>query len=174
MLREFAQRLMTLDRNRQSEGSQPSAIFGDVGQLSRYLDLDRPELRIAVYPILNSSAPTPAMGVAALLAALLDSWKDVRVYRLFVKLPATPSAFDWTIETSQFAVDDWQLDDLDHNVTLWGRLDQEGVVGTSKSRLKAISTKRTVLIFGNSNTQWSHLLNFSNECRALQWTLPKH
>lgn len=126
MLREFAQRLMTLDRSAVSEGLQPSVIFGTTDQLSRFLDLDRPDTRIAVYPIVSSTAPVLAMGLATVLAGLLDGWKNVRVYRLFVKLPETLSNFDWTIETSQFTPEDFQVDDLDHNVTVWGTLTQEG------------------------------------------------
>lgn len=123
-MREFARRLMALEQYQDKSEAQPTAIFGDAGQLMQHLDLDRPAIRIGLWPIISTADPELAMGVAAVLAYLLEGWRDVRVYRLFVKLEDQSKQFDWTMQHSQFGVDDWQIDELDENVAVWGALHQ--------------------------------------------------
>jgi hypothetical protein len=61
------------------------------------------------------------MGLVTVLGYLLERWPDVQVYRLFVRAEELREDYVWTIPDSQFSVDDWQLDDLDENIAVWGR-----------------------------------------------------
>jgi tetratricopeptide (TPR) repeat protein len=88
------------------------------------MDMERPRVRIGLWPLVSEDAPEVAMGVMTLLAFLLERYQEVSVYRLFAQLEGDPADYIWTIEDSQFAVDDWQLDDLDENVGLWGTLEE--------------------------------------------------
>lgn len=123
-MREFARRLMSLEQYQDKAEAQPTAIFGDAGQLMQHLDLGRPSIRISLWPIISTADPELAMGIAAVLAYVLEGWRDVRVYRLFVKLENQPEEFTWTVPHSQFTVDEWQIDELDENVAVWGALRQ--------------------------------------------------
>src|SRR5262245_60299632 len=76
-------------------------------------DLNRPRLRIGLWPILSSDSPETAMGIATILGFLLERWQQIRVYRLFAQFDVDPGNFEWTVQLSQFGVDDWQLEDLD-------------------------------------------------------------
>lgn len=118
----LAKKLMSL--NGQTESSNlPSAIFGTAGTLSRNLD-NRERYRIGLWPIVSEAQPAVAMGLGTVLAFLLERWDSARIYRIFAKLDADPETYTWRIEDSQFDVDDWQLDQLDENVAVWGRLEQ--------------------------------------------------
>jgi tetratricopeptide (TPR) repeat protein len=121
-MQELANRLM---RQGSHAGSfLPAAIFGSSSSLTNTLNLNRPRLRIGLWPTQSESHPEIAMGLATVLALLLERYRDVRVYRLFVQAEGDPDEYEWDIEQSQFDVDDWQLDDLDENVALWGRLEK--------------------------------------------------
>lgn len=120
-MRTLAARLMQTNL---STSNLPTAIFGSADTLSKALEINRPPVRIGIWPIVCPKAPEVAMGVATLLAFLLERYNRVRVYRLFARLNEEPHAYRWRVEDSQFDVDDWQLDDLDENVALWGTLTQ--------------------------------------------------
>jgi tetratricopeptide (TPR) repeat protein len=102
--------------------AQPTntTIFGSVMSMPRSL-VFRPPYRIAIYPCRSSTAPETAMGLFTALAFLLERWSDTQVYRLFAKL-SEDDTYDWTIAQSQFEVEDWALDGLDDNITLYGDL----------------------------------------------------
>jgi tetratricopeptide (TPR) repeat protein len=124
-MHELAQRLINL-RERQSTNRVATAIFGTAGTLSRNLDT-RERVRIGMWPCVSADAPETAMGLFALLAALLERWQDIRVYRLFARLDGEPADYTWTIDQSQFSVDDWQIEPLDENVAVWGSLARTAV-----------------------------------------------
>ncbi|MBZ0296664.1 MAG: tetratricopeptide repeat protein [Anaerolineae bacterium] len=100
----------------------PTAIFGTAGQVGRALELNKPPTRVGIWPIVSEPLPETAMGLATVLGFLLERYDGVRVYRLFAELGGEPEAYEWDISQSQFDVDDWQLDDLDENVAIWGTL----------------------------------------------------
>jgi tetratricopeptide (TPR) repeat protein len=66
------------------------------------------------------------MGVATVIGFLLERWQQVRVYRLFAQIDGNPADYEWAAQLSQFGVDDWQLEDLDENVAVWGELNKRG------------------------------------------------
>jgi tetratricopeptide (TPR) repeat protein len=84
----------------------------------------RPSFRVGLWPIQSQQAPEVAMGLAAVLALLLERWPGIRIYRLFAQVDDDPSDYQWSISRSQFDVDDWELDGLDENVAIWGTLEQ--------------------------------------------------
>lgn len=119
-MHELAQRLINL-RERQSTTRIATAIFGTASTLSRSLDT-RERVRIGMWPCVSPDTPETAIGLFALLAALLERWQDIRVYRLYARLDGEPADYTWTINHSQFSVDDWQIEPLDENVAIWGSL----------------------------------------------------
>lgn len=119
-MRDLANKLMM--RDQQSSTVLPSVIFGSTGDMLQQMELDRPKLRVGFWPIQSETEPEAAMGLAAVLAYLLERWQDVRVYRLLAAVEGEPDSYVWTAQNSQFGVDDWQLDDLDENIALWGSL----------------------------------------------------
>src|SRR5690606_33136199 len=78
------------------------------------------------WPLVSDEAPEIAMGLMAVLGLLLERWPFILVYRLFVRAEGDPAAYRWQLADSQFDVDDWQLDYLDENVAIWGRLVESG------------------------------------------------
>lgn len=121
----LAARLM---QTRFAKSALPAAIFGSVDTLSQALEIDRPPVRIGMWPIMSQRTPEAAMGIATLLAFMLERHEKTRVYRLFARLDGEPESYRWSIKDSQFDVDDWQLDDLDENAAVWGTLEHvEGV-----------------------------------------------
>ncbi len=117
----LAARLM---QTRFTKSALPTAIFGSVDTLSQALEIDRPPVRIGLWPIVSQQTPQTAMGIATLLALLLERHEKTRVYRLFARINGEPESYRWSIKDSQFDVDDWQLDDLDENAAVWGVLEQ--------------------------------------------------
>lgn len=111
-----------------SSGSStlPTAIFGAVGQIGRRLELNKPPVRVGIWPVVSDDLPETVMGIAAALGFLIERYNGVRVYRLFAQLEGEPDNYNWDISRSQFDVDDWQMDDLDENVAIWGRLSTNG------------------------------------------------
>lgn len=123
-MQELAKRFM-MQGNRTGL-NLPAAIFGSVGNLSSTVNLNRPRVRVGLWPIQSATHPEIAMGIATVLGLLLERYRDVRVYRLFVQAEGNPDDFDWDVNQSQFDVDDWQLDDLDENAAIWGNLENTG------------------------------------------------
>jgi len=103
-----------------------SVIFGSSSArfAEALADLNRPRLRIGFWPIVSSSAAETAMGIATVLALLIEHWQEVRVYRLFVRIEGDSTDYSWSIDRSQFGVDDWSLEGLDENIAIWGLLDR--------------------------------------------------
>lgn len=127
-MRSLAQKTMTLHQ-RETKSSAPSVILGSVSNLSRDL-VFTPEYRIGLWPCVSTADPEAAMGIMNVLALLLERWQGVRVYRIFVRFDETQPDQPWSIERSQFDVDDWQLEPLDDNVGIWGSLSREGDLWT--------------------------------------------
>ncbi len=121
-MREFAQRLMM--QGQMAAPNVATAIFGTAGSEGQAIYLGQPALRIGLWPIQSSKEPGMAMGLFALLGLLLERWQGVRVYRLAARVEGEPASWRWSMPASQFGVDDWQLDDLDDNVGIWGELER--------------------------------------------------
>ena len=119
-MREFAQRLMM--QGQMAAPNVATAIFGTAGSEGRALYAGQPALRIGLWPVICDQQPMAAMGLFTVLGLLLDSWQDARVYRLAARVEGEPPGWQWSPAGSQFRVDDWQLDDLDDNVGVWGEL----------------------------------------------------
>ncbi|MDQ7034363.1 MAG: hypothetical protein Q9P01_05865, partial [Anaerolineae bacterium] len=116
----FARRLMRINE-KVTQTNTPRAIFGSSGDLPQSI-VARPPYRIGLWPCVSSENPEFAMGLWVILAHLLERWRDIQVYRLFVMLTGEPDDFDWSIEQSQFKVDDWAVEALDENIAIWGSL----------------------------------------------------
>ena len=121
----FAQRLIM--QGQMAAPNVPSAIFGTAGSEGQVLYAGQPALRIGLWPMRSAEKPALAMGLFTLLGFLLERWQGVRVYRLAARLEEEPSQRQWSMASSQFGVDDWQLDGLDDNVGIWGELKCNGV-----------------------------------------------
>lgn len=119
-MQDYTNKLMTL-RGGEQRSALPSAIFGSASTLQQNLD-NRERIRIGLWPIISEDSPKLAMGLATVLASLLERSRDVRVYRLFLQLNGKPEDYTWTAEKSQFEVEDWELDGLDENAAVWGTL----------------------------------------------------
>lgn len=84
------------------------------------------DYRIGVWPLLDNEQPEVAMGLMSALALLLERRRSAIVYRLFVALEDNQDdIYEWDISQSQFTIDDWQLDELDENIAVWGTLARE-------------------------------------------------
>ena len=123
-MRVFAQRLMM--QSQMAAPNLPSAIFGTAGSEGQVLYAGQPALRIGLWPLRSAEQPALAMGLFTLLGFLLDRWQGVRVYRLAARLEGEQTQWQWSMASSQFDVDDWQLDGLDDNVGIWGELECNG------------------------------------------------
>lgn len=120
-MREFAQRLMM--QGQMAAPNVATAIFGTAGSEGQAIYLGQPALRIGLWPIQSKEEPGTAMGLFTLLGLLLERWQGVRVYRLAARVEGEAAAWCWSMSASQFGVDDWQLDELDDNVGIWGELE---------------------------------------------------
>ena len=118
----FARKLMRLTE-KTVQSNTPTAIMGTIGNLPQSIAARAP-YRIGLWPCVSKDKPELAMGLWVLLAHALERWRDVQVYRLFVKLEGDPEDFVWSIEQSQFDVDDWPVEPLDENIAIWGQLDK--------------------------------------------------
>ncbi len=117
----LAQNLMTLRERSSASTTMPTAIFGSITTLPQSI-INRPALRIGLWPCISADTPVEtAMGLWLVYANLLERWRDIEVYRLVARLGETLDE-DWTPDKSQFGVDDWQVDNLDENVAIWGNL----------------------------------------------------
>ena len=123
-MQDFSHNLINL-HNRQDSSNLSSVIFGTAASLSQSLET-RQRVRIGIWPCISSSEPNVAMGMFTVLALLLERWPDIRTYPVFVKLEGKPTDYKWSVEQSQFEVDDWEMEYLDENVALWGKLESIG------------------------------------------------
>lgn len=115
----FAKRMMRINQ-RGTVQRVPTAIFGKMASLSENL-VGRPPYRIGMWPCKSEEAPLHAMGVWASLAYLLERWRDIEVYRLFVSFTEEQEALPtWDIQQMQFEVEDWEVEALDENIGIWG------------------------------------------------------
>lgn len=102
-------------------------IFGSTTGLNQAVNagVETVSLRLGLWPIQSDQQPEVAMGVGLVLAALLERWRSIQVYRLVAQIDGEPESYQWNTGLSQFGVDDWELDGLDENVAVWGKLTQE-------------------------------------------------
>lgn len=154
----FARRLMNINE-KVIQSNTPRAIFGSIGDLPQSITA-KPPFRIGLWPCVSNEHPEFAMGLFVILAHLLERWRDIRVYRLFVKLADDPDEFDWSIEQSQFEVDDWPVEALDENIAIWGSLKKadgkwELKVSIENDLLTGKDNEPTELVFTADN-----LVNF--------------
>ncbi len=119
-LATFARRLMRINE-RVVASNNASAIFGSVGDLPQAIS-SRAPLRIGMFPCVGDE-PLIAMGLWSTLAHLLDRWGDIEVYRLFVNFHEEPEDFVWTLDKSQFTIEEWDIEYLDENIGMWGTLE---------------------------------------------------
>lgn len=120
-LTSFARRLMRIHQRTINRDTM-SPIIGSVAVTD--LSLFSINYRIGLWPCVSAEKPEFAMGLWVLLAHYLERWHGIRVYRLFAKLEGEPEEFEWSIEQSQFEIDDWTVEGLDENIAVWGTLDK--------------------------------------------------
>lgn len=120
----FARKMMRINE-KVVRSNTPTAIFGSIGDLPQSIST-RANYRIGLWPCISEEKPEIAMGLWVALAHLLERWRDIQVYRLFVKLEGEPEDFEWSMEQSQFDVEEWEVEPLDENIGIWGELKQEG------------------------------------------------
>ncbi|QPC81215.1 hypothetical protein G4Y79_16060 [Phototrophicus methaneseepsis] len=123
----LARKLITI--NFQPVGQpQSSAIFGSVAELDESALVQKTVYRIGMWPFLSDVDQQKAHAIWAIFGYLLDMWQDVTVYRLPLRLDDDKDleTYELTPTDSLFEIDDWQLDDLDENIALWGRVLAEG------------------------------------------------
>lgn len=121
-MKQLAENLMFRERGI-DKSALPSAIFGSVSGLSQSINIGRNPVRIALYPFVGVPESLPAHGIGILLGLLLERWQDVTVYRLCAKLEGDANEYQWKPELSTFGPDDWEIEGLDTNVVITGKLD---------------------------------------------------
>lgn len=118
----FARKLMRI-RERQTQSSTPTAIFGKIGELPQALAAKQP-YRVGLWPCISADKPEWAMGLWVLLAYTLERWRDVQVYRLFAKFEDEATTWNWSLVQSQFEIEAWSVEPLDENIAIWGEMTQ--------------------------------------------------
>ncbi|MBI1277032.1 MAG: hypothetical protein GC179_02780 [Anaerolineaceae bacterium] len=88
-----------------------------VGQRAR---LQKSPYRVGMWPIISETEPEIALGVGLVLGTLLELHPSVSVYRILARVEAEVDTYEWSLENSQFGVDDWEVEGLDENVAIWG------------------------------------------------------
>jgi tetratricopeptide (TPR) repeat protein len=141
---DFATRLMQLNEN-QSRNRTASAIFGSMGDIQRNIK-SKASLRVGMWPCISENDPVVAMGLWSVLAYLLERWADIRVYRIFVHMQGNPDDFTWSIDSTQFEIDDWIVERLDENIAMWGTLTHtDGILElTATIENDVVETEETV------------------------------
>ena len=109
---------------RKADDHAPSSIFGSASHLADAIESGT-VFRIAAYPILSATIPDTAMGIASCLCYLLEQQPEIKVYRCFAKIEPDDEDSEITTDDYQFSIADWELDGLDDNITLAGRLDED-------------------------------------------------
>lgn len=119
---DLATRLMMNNKALMQQSALPTAIFGSAGNVRHALQTNTLPVRLGFWPIRSADKPEIAMGLLAVLGYLLERYQGVRVYRVLARVDGKPESYVWAIHQSQFDVDDWQIEDLDDNVGIWGVL----------------------------------------------------
>lgn len=119
-MEEFANKLKGVVRASNPESL--SAVFGSSRGMRQAITVIDTRIKVGLWPIQSDDAPEAAMGIGALLGTLLGRWNSVRVYRLMAQIEGDPASYHWSTARSQFSVDDWELENLDENVAIWGTL----------------------------------------------------
>lgn len=140
----LATRLMS--HNQTQQPNVPTAIFGSAGSMRHALQINSLPVRIGFWPIKSAEMPEIAMGLLTVLAHLLERYQGIRVYRLIAAVDGEPEAYRWRIEQSQFDVDDWQIENLDDNVGIWGELDGWSLTLEIESDLEGSDEEDTRLL----------------------------
>src|SRR5690606_34517304 len=117
----LAERLMSPGQG--ARPNIPTAIFGTAGTVRHSLQEQIAPVRMGLWPVRSVDKPEIAMGIAVLLGYLIARYRGVRVYHIMAQVDGEPETYSWTLAHSQFDVDDWQLEDLDDNVGVWGTFD---------------------------------------------------
>lgn len=121
MMNSVAQRLMSVGKTKQANNAE-SAIFGSSQNLASNID-DASSYRIAIYPIISSQDPEIAMGIATVMAYILEQYSKVTVYRILAKVDVESSdEEEWDIAESQFSLNEWNFEGLDDNIQIYGKL----------------------------------------------------
>lgn len=125
-MKSVAQRFMSVGKTKQSNNAE-SAVFGSAQNLASNID-NATSYRIAFYPIISSTDPEVAMGIATVMSYILDQYSKVTVYRILAKveLDSSNEEEEWDIAESQFSLNDWDFDGLDDNIQVYGELSQIG------------------------------------------------
>lgn len=110
-MQELANNLISLARGTERRSA---VVSGD----------DAARIRFGVWPFISAQTPEVANGIMVVLAGLLEQWPDALVYRLPVRAEAQAETLPLESLSSQFSVDDWEVDYLDENVAVWGELTQ--------------------------------------------------
>src|SRR4051795_11521708 len=101
---DFAQKLMTAAEVWSSDAAPltPNPMAMATGNSQKAI------FRIGLWPIISDSESEigTGIGIGLVLAALLEQWPSVSVYRLMTQVSDTPSNYQWKIEDTQFGVDD--------------------------------------------------------------------
>ncbi len=100
-----------------------SSIFGSAGGLAQSITAQA-RFRISVYPIICADMPDAAMGIASCLSYLLEQYRDIKVYRCFAKIDPADEGAEITEADYQFSISDWELEGLDDNIALSGKLEK--------------------------------------------------
>jgi tetratricopeptide (TPR) repeat protein len=119
---DLATRLM-MHNQTSKQSALPTAIFGSAGNVRHALQINALPVRIGFWPIKSTDKPEIAMGLLVVLSYLLERYQGIRVYRVLAQVDGEPEAYTWSMTQSQFDVEDWQIENLDDNVGLWGALD---------------------------------------------------
>lgn len=126
-MNQLAQRLMTLHDRPTANAAPLAAMLG--GSSALPMSVTRTAFRVGLWPIVWPEKAEEALGVASVLAHLLERWQEIRVYRLLARIPEEIGTYTWQISDSAFTPDDWQLEPLDENIALWGHVESSAENG---------------------------------------------
>lgn len=115
-----ASRMISLG-NPTADAQPASSIFGSAAGLARSIE-HAERYRVGVYPVISDTRPDVAMGLASCLCYLIEQFLDVKIYRCFARIDLADDSDEITSDDYQFAPDQWELEGLDDNIILHGRL----------------------------------------------------
>src|SRR5687767_12360249 len=117
----FAQKLMAAAQI--WRGDETLSTLNPISKATR--NPQKSLFRVGLWPITSASEPEIGMGIGLVLAALLEQWSSLCVYRFMTQVNDTPSLYQSKIEDTQFGVDDWEIEGLDENVAIWGSFESQ-------------------------------------------------